>query len=396
MRESLFSPLWYRVAEQHPHLRAEVRVQRQEVRDQRWYLLVNAANGRQYRVNHKAYQFIGRCDGQRSVQQVWDDLLDQLRDDAPTQDEVIQTLNQLDQQDLLVYEAAPDAKAMVRRRDERTRKRVQGFVNPFALRIPLGDPSAWLSRLDPLATLLFTKVMLCAWIAAMAVALAVAASHWDVLSAHAIQQMTTPRYLFLAWLAFPLIKALHELGHALAVRRWGGTVPEVGFSLFVLVPAPYVDASSSVAFRYRYQRLVVGAAGLMIELGIAALALAVWLNVQPGLVSDLAFVTLFIASVSTLVFNGNPLAPFDAYFIFCDALDLPNLGPRSKAWWTSATLRVMHGNAAPPRMALSGGEGKWLFLYAPLSLAYRVTIAFVLVLWLGAHSAALGVVGAIA
>src|SRR3954467_607168 len=124
MAESLFSPLWYRVAEQHPHLRAEVRVQRQQVRGQRWFLLLNGANGRQFRVNQKAYEFIARCDGVRSVQQVWDALLHELRDDAPTQDEVIQTLNQLDEEELIAYENAPEAKTMVRRRDERSKAKV--------------------------------------------------------------------------------------------------------------------------------------------------------------------------------------------------------------------------------------------------------------------------------
>jgi putative peptide zinc metalloprotease protein len=393
MRESLFSPLWYRVAEQHPHLRAEVRVQRQQVRDQRWYLLVNAASGRQFRVNEQAWAFIGRCDGTRSVEQVWNALLEQLRDDAPTQSEVIQMLNQLDEQDLLAYEHAPDAATLTRRKSERTQRRVQGFVNPFAMRIPLGDPSAFLRRLDALPAYLFNPVTLCLWLAAMAGAFLAAASHWDTLATHARTYMSTPHYLLFAWIAFPVLKALHELGHALAVRRWGGIVSGVGFSLFVLVPAPYVDASAAAAFRSRYQRVVVGAAGMMVELFIAAIALAVWLNVQPGVVSDLAFVTMFIASLSTVMFNGNPLLPFDAYFILCDALDLPNLGPRSKAWWSRASLRAIGSDNAAATLSVSRGEGKWLIAYAPLSFIYRVALSVALVVWLGSYSTVLAVCG---
>lgn len=395
MHESLFSPIWYRVAGQHPHLRAEVRVQRQQVRDQRWYLLVNAANGRQFRVNQKAYEFIGRCDGQRSVQQVWDELVEILRDDAPTQDEVIQTLEELDQQDLLAHETAPEAKAMVRRRDDRAQKRVQGFVNPFALRVPLGDPSALLARLDALPGRLFNVFTFWIWLAVTGAAAVVAASHLGTLSQHAADYMLTPRYLLLAWLSFPVIKALHELGHALAVRRWGGEVHEAGFTLFVLVPAPYVDASASAAFPYRSQRLIVSAAGIMIELALAAIALIVWLNVQPGLIRDLAFVTMFIASVSTMMFNANPLLRFDAYYILCDALNLPNLDSRSKAWWYQTVQRILGGASATPPMQLSGGERKWLFLYAPLSFIFRIAISCLLVLWLGAYSTTLGIVAAL-
>lgn len=396
MQESLFSPVWYRVAAQHPHLRPEVRVQRQQVRDQRWYLLVNAANGRQFRVNQKAYELIGRCDGQRTVQAVWDALLAELRDDAPTQDEVIETLNELDKQDLIAHETAPDAKTLVRRRDERAQKRVQGFVNPFALRVPLGDPSALLRRLDALPRLVFNRLALWIWIAATAAAAAVAASHLDVMTAHAADYMLTPRYLVLTWLSFPLVKALHELAHALAVRRWGGEVHEVGFTLFVLVPAPYVDASAAAAFPERHERLIVSAAGIMAELAIAAVALTVWLNVEPGIVRDLAFVTTFIASVSTVMFNGNPLLRFDAYYILCDALHLPNLDSRSKAWWMELVTRALGGTAAAQRMQSARGETKWLFLHAPLSFAFRIGISCLLVVWAGAHSTVLGVIAALA
>ena len=393
MRESLFSPLWYRVAEKHPQLRSEVRTQRQQVRDQRWYLLVNPTNGRQFRVNEQAWAFIGRCDGHLTVEQVWNALLEQFRDDAPTQNEVIQLLNQLDEHELIAYEHTADPATLARRRSERTKAKAQGFVNPFAMRVPLGDPSAFLRKLDAWPRVLFNRATLAVWLVATLSAFVAAAAHWDSLALHARNFMATPRYLLIAWLVFPLLKAVHELAHALAVRRWGGTVGGMGFSLFVLVPAPYVDASASAAFRSRYQRVVVGAAGMMAELVIAALALLVWLNVQPGLVSDVAFVTMFIASVTTVIFNGNPLLPFDAYFIACDVLDLPNLGPRSRTWWSRAMLRAAGGAKAPELMSVSRGEGKWLALYAPLALVYRIVLSVGLVIWLGVHSTFLAVAG---
>jgi putative peptide zinc metalloprotease protein len=391
VQESLFSPLWYRVADQHPHLRAEVRVQRHHVRGERWYILVNTANGRQFRVNRAAYEFIGRCDGVRSVQQVWDELMGELGDHAPTQPEVVQTLADLDEQELLAHDSIPEAKKLVKRRDERTRKKVQGFVNPFAMRIPLGNPSKFLSKLDRVPKFLFSRTMLAVWLAVVGVALAFAASTWDTLSDHAAEYMATPRYILLAWVCFPLLKTLHELGHALAVRRWGGEVHDAGFSLFVLVPAPYVDASASAAFPDRFARLIVAAAGMMVELFVAALALAVWMNVESGLLADLAFVMLFTAGLSTLVFNGNPLLRFDAYYMLCDAFDLPNLDSRSKAWWMRSIVRVLRGSKAPTQEEVSKGEIKWLAFYAPAAFAYRIAISAALVLWLGSHSSSLAV-----
>jgi putative peptide zinc metalloprotease protein len=395
VQESLFSELWYRVADTRPHLRPEVHVQRQHVRGERWYLLVNAANTRQFRINHRAYDFLGRCDGSRTVQAIWDDLLEQLRDDAPTQGEVIETLTELERQDLLAHDGPVDARTLVRRRDERAQKKAQRFVNPLALRVPLGDPSAVLARVAAAPMLLFNRVTLALWLAAIVVAALVAAPQWRSMTAHAAEYMGTPRYLALAWLVFPFLKTLHELAHALAVRRWGGEVHEAGFTLFVLVPAPYVDASAASAFPYRYQRFIVGAAGMMVELAVAALALMVWTSVEPGLVRDLAFVTMFIASVSTVMFNGNPLLRFDAYYILCDALDLPNLGTRSKAWWRSVMVRALGAASAADASPSSRGEGKWLFAYAPLSLAAQIAVSCVLILWLGASSTVLAVLAAL-
>lgn len=386
MSPSLFSPLWYRIADLHPQLRPDVRVQLQQYRDQRWHLLVGTASGRMFRVNDQAYRFVGHCDGRQSVQEIWDIVLAQAGDDAPTQDEVIAVLSQLDAQGLLTYEIVPDAAALADSGDASRKRRRRAFVNPFALRIPLGNPSALLKRLDWLGLTLLNPVSLWVWVAVVAAAAVTAAAHWSELSAHAAAHLATPRFLLLAWLCYPVIKLLHELGHGLAVRRWGGEVREAGFSLLVLIPAPYVDASASAAFRDRRHRIVVGAIGIMVELAIAAVALAIWLNGQPGLTRDIAFVAAFIASVSTLLFNGNPLLNFDGYYVLSDAIDVPNLGPRSRSHWDGMLMRLALGDGAPPRPRFARGERKWLALYAPLSLVYRLFVSVLIVTWVAAHS----------
>ena len=116
MYGSLFSPLWYRISALHPQMRPDIRVRRQQYRDQCWHLLTGTASGRMYRINDKAYQFVGRCDGRHSVHEIWEVLLAELGDDAPTQDEVIAVLNQLDLQGLLTYEVVPDAAALADRK----------------------------------------------------------------------------------------------------------------------------------------------------------------------------------------------------------------------------------------------------------------------------------------
>jgi putative peptide zinc metalloprotease protein len=394
MTNSLFSTQWYRVAQLHPRLRPQVRTQRRHWRGQRWYVLSDAATGRQHMINEPAFQFIGRCDGRHDVQRVWDAVLETQGDAAPTQDEVIQLLAQLNEHELLQCERTPDTDALFQRRKESSRRKRRQMVNPFAFRLPLGDPSGWLHRLDSVGTLLFRPAGFWIWLAVVALGLLTAAANWAELYAHARTHMLTPGYLALGWILFPMIKGLHELGHALAVRRWGGEVHEIGVALLVLVPAPYVDASASSGFALRRQRATVAAAGIMVETTLAVVALLVWLNVQPGMTRDVAFVVMAIGGVSTLLFNGNPLLRFDAYYVLCDLFDLPNLANRSSAYWSYLMRRrVLRAPAEPPQVA--AGELKWLLLYAPFSFAYRLWISVVIILWLGAKWLVLGAFAAI-
>lgn len=395
MSRSLFSPLWYRVARQSPRLDTDVRVERQRSRDELWYVLRDAVSGRHFRINEHAYQFVGRCDGSRTVQAIWDDLLDRLGDDAPTQDEVIVLLDRLDESGLIVTDVALEPATAVRRAKRQSKRRKRVFVNPFAFRIALGDPWRVLDRIGPYFSWLFHPAVLVVWCGLMLLALVLAAANWGALSGHARAYVGSSSFLLLTWLSFPVIKALHEMCHALAVRHWGGEVHETGITLFALMPAPYMDASAAAAFGARHQRVAVGAAGVMCELFIAAVGLLVWLMVQPGSIRDLAFVCMFTGSVSTLAFNGNPLLKFDAYYVLCDLLELPNLASRSAGWWSARIKRLLAGMPMQAQTPLAAGEEKWLAIYAPLSSLYRIGLSVAMVLWIGAQSALIGALAAV-
>lgn len=379
---------WQRVAHLRPSLLPQVSIHRQQLRGAPWWLLSNDTAGVHHRVNEAAYQFVGRCDGRYTVQEIWHVLCELHTEAVLTQDEIVQLLVQLEQRELMHSGYSPEADSLFAVREARQR-RSRYNLNPFAFRFALGDPSRWLKRLDPLAHTVFRPAVFWLWLALIAVAALVAGAHWNALASHGQQHLLSPRYLALGWVLFPLIKALHELGHALAVRRWGGEVHEFGIGLFLLVPAPYVDASASTRFTGRVERMAVGAAGIMVELTLAGLALVIWLTTQPGWVHDIAFATMFVCTVSTLLFNGNPLLRYDGYYVMCDAFDLPNLATRSGAYWGHLLRRYLLRARAPAPEA-ADGERKWLIGYAPLSFAYRALLWISLVLYAGSYWLALG------
>ena len=386
----LVSAAWYRVAGLRARLDARVGMARHVVRGKVWHVLTEAGTGRQLRLNPPAWAFAGRCDGTRSVDDIWHLLLDTMGDAAPTQDDILQLLSRLQQAGAMHVDSAPNLAAMFARRTTENRRRRRAWINPLALKLRLFDPTHLLDRIGPRLAWLFSPATLLLWMACVALAAFACALNFPALRAAATALLDAPRSVFFFWLCYPPIKALHELAHALAVRHFGGTVRDTGITLFLFTPAPYVDASAANGFARPHQRIVVSAAGIMVELALAAFAAGVWLMVEPGVVRDIAFVTLFACTVSTLLFNGNPLLRFDAYYVLCDALGLPNLALRSNAWWAAAARRMLLGEAAVPDALLAAGERKWLLCYAPLSWAWRVTLLGALVLWVGAKSWMLG------
>lgn len=387
----IFSPHWYRVAGLHPRLRAHVSVSRQIHRDEVWYVIADPLSGRYHRLNRAAYAFVGRCDGSFSVQHVADSLLAEAPESALTQDEIVRLLMQLNQRGLIQCETTPDVEALFQRQEASRRQRRRQGVNPLAFRVRLGNPASFLKRFDRWRHVLVSWQSLVAWLLIVLAGAAVAVTHKDALLAAGHTWVGTPRFLLFAWLLYPLIKALHELAHGLAIRRFDGEVCEMGVSLLLLTPAPYVNASAASAMPRAGQRLTVSAAGIIAELGLAALALMVWAVVQPGLVRDLALTVAVIGTSSSLLFNGNPLLRFDGYHVMCDALDLPNLAQRSHAYWRYLIHRRLLSLEHVPSPEPARGERPWLVAYAPASWLYRVGLSIAIVSWLGGISMLLGV-----
>jgi putative peptide zinc metalloprotease protein len=396
MNQPLVSGAWYRVASLKPGLVGGLKIVRQQVRDQVWHVLVEPGSGRQLRLNPAAYALAGRCDGRATVEELWQAELARCGDQAPTQDETLRLLAQLSRAGMLQFDTAPNLSLLFARRTEDEERSRRAFINPLALRTRLFDPTRLLDVLAPLADRLARWPLFLLWTVGLLLAALAAAVNFPALQADAQRVLATPSSFAIAWLAYPLVKALHELGHALAVRRYGGAVREVGLSLMLLTPAPYVDASAANAFQGARQRAVVSAAGILVELTLAALATLAWTLLAPGLVRDAALVVVLICTVSTLVFNANPLLRLDGYYLLCDLLQLPNLALRSQAWWASQWRRLLGAAPALPAGSLSAGESKWLVFHAPASLAYRLVLLGALVFWIGHQSWLLGWLAVIA
>lgn len=362
---------WLAVRDARPRVALHASVNMRDIRGEPWAVVQNSVNGEQVRVNGPALAIVQSMDGERTVEAL---LAAEMPDACDAERDALATsVLVLEASGLLSFGRGSDTHRLVQR--ARDRQRASGWrkrLDPLALRVPLHNPDAWLERLSPWLKRRSGKRIAMFAVALMTLALSIAVGGFAELSADFSRHASTPANWWQYVVVYPALKLIHELAHALAVKANGGAVHEAGLSLLVLMPVPYVDASDSNRFVARAERVAVGVAGMLAEAVIAALAVLLWSVTEPGRLHDLAFATALLGSVSTLLFNANPLLRFDGYHVLQDMLDMPNLGTRSTRYLAYLLKRhaLRVGAARPPMMV--PGEARWLLGYGLASLLYRI------------------------
>ncbi|HVY19715.1 MAG TPA: peptidase M50 [Bauldia sp.] len=375
MSRSMYSPLWHRVENLRLSLKPQTEVSRHVVRGEVWYVARDRMSNRAHRFSIGVYAVVMRMNGSRTLDEIWREVAEAFGDDAPSQDQIIQLVGQLYSFDLIHVDRPVDVGELAERADRQNRGLArQRYLNPLYLRLRLFDPNRFLDTTVHLVRPLFGRVGFLLWLALMVWFVTEAALNWSALTDDIGDRVLAVGNIALLIVVFPLLKAVHEMGHAYATKVAGGEVHEIGVMLLVLMPAPYVDASSSALFSSKAHRILVGAAGMMAELTVAAGAMAVWLAAEPGLVRAIAFNAMLIASVSTVAFNANPLLRFDGYYILSDLFELPNLATRAPRYYSYLVQRYLFGLRSAASPITARGERLWFLLYAPASFAYRIVM----------------------
>lgn len=393
---NVFSPHWYRVASLVPRLRKHVQLHRHVYRGRTWYVLQDHSSGRFHRFTPSAHRIIGLMDGHHSMDQIWNHAVRHLGDDALTQGQVIQLLAQLYKSDVLITDVTPDTRELFERQVTSSRRqKIQRWKSPLAIRIPLLDPDRFIVATLPLMRILFSRWGMLFWLLVVGGSAVTAFIHWPELTRNLVDRVLAGNNILVLLVTFPLVKLLHEFGHAYAARVHGGEIHEMGIMFLIMMPIPYVDASTSSAFPSRWHRALVGSAGMLTELFLAALALHVWLHVEPGLLSAVMYNTMIIAGVSTLLFNANPLIRFDGYYVLADLLEIPNLGSRSTQYLGFLIQKHLFGVEGLRSPATAPGEARWFIFYGIASFIYRLFLITFIVFLLADNYFIIGVILAI-
>lgn len=387
------STSWYRVASLCPRMRPHCKFYRHRYRGKVWHVIQDDVTGRIFRLSPASFIVVGLMDGIRTVDAIWMEACRHIGSEAPSQDEVIALLAQLNAANLLQTEIPPDtAGLLTQKRRSRRQQWLQGVLNLLSVRIPLCDPDRFLERTTRSVQWIFGRAGAALWLLVVLPAIVLAIEHGEELAAGLPGGILTSHNTVVMGACFLVLKLLHELGHSYAVKARGGAVHELGIMLLVLAPVPYVDASAASAFPDKRHRVLVGAAGMIVEVFCASIALFIWLLVESGLVKTIAYDVMLIAGISTVVFNINPLLRLDGYYMLSDALEIPNLAQRASAYWTHLVDKYVLKLEDVAEFEADAGERSWLLAYAPLSFFYRVFVLLAIAMVVASEYLFVGVV----
>ncbi len=365
-------------------LRSDLVVSRERFGERRYVVVKDPLALRYFRLHEEEFALLQLVDGRNGFDEIRAALEERFAPQRFEPADMSHFVASMHQAGLLISHAAGQAAPLLERRRKAARRElVQKLLSPTAVRLRGIDPAPLFDRLLPCVRWCFTPAAAAAALLLVVAALGLfAVRHEEILRRLPTwQTFFTPSNLLLLAALMAGIKVVHELGHGLACRRFGGECHELGLMFLMFAPCLYCNVSDAWRLPKR-QRVVVGAAGIGVELVLASLALFGWWFSEPGLFHQLCLGTMFVSGVSTLVVNGNPLLRYDGYFILSDLVEAPNLAEKSAAvvrrWFD---VRCFGLDDEPDPMLPATHRG-WYALYAVASGLYRLALSFSIVLFL--------------
>jgi putative peptide zinc metalloprotease protein len=332
-----------------------------------------------FQVGVAEYQLMASLDGQKSIREIVAELAvsadgkGALLDD----DRAVKICQWLVQNNLVFGHDVDSSKRLDTQAKMLQRAKLMGLVNPISCKLRIFNPNRVLTLIQPYTQWAFSGWVLVIWLLTGCYALATLFSNWDKLgSASAgIFSGSSWIWLLLIWIG---LKVVHEAAHGIACRRFGGEVPEAGVLLLLFTPMAYVNVTSMWRFANRWHRIVVASAGMYVELFISFVSIIIWQRF-PGVVGDIAFDVFIMSSVTTILFNANPLMRFDGYFILSDLLKVPNLYTKGTKWFGDRIKSLYFGVPKTPNICASTELGR-VAVYGSLAFFWKITICFSLII----------------
>lgn len=378
-------------------LRTELKFDSRSQHGEPFVVIEDPVRSKYFQVGAREYRFIALLDGNKTGREVIKSLNENLdADEEPFTDQTATEVCQwLMQSNLVFGDSVDNAKRLSQQANAGKRAKLIGLLNPISFKFNLFNPNKALTAVQPYVQWWFSRWFAVIWCIVAVYATTLMYTNWSKMGAASTGILSEHSWIWLlvTWI---VLKVVHETAHGVACRRYGGEVPEAGVLLLLFTPMAFVNVTSMWRFPNRWHRMVVSGAGMYVELFISFVALIVWTRTT-GVVADVSFNIFIMASVTTILFNANPLMRFDGYFLLSDALAIPNLYTKGTNWFGDRLKNVFFGtpktpNLCPPRELRTASIYGCMAFFWKISISVSLTIGAA-VLFNGA-GLVLGVIGA--
>lgn len=366
-------------------LRPDLVIGRQEYQGRPVWIAKDPLSLKFFRFNSTDYALLLLMDGTRTASEIINESARLDPSAALTEDSLKQFVASLYNSGLLMSLSPGQAEPLLKRDDlRRKRENIAWFTNVLSIRFRGINPEPVLRTLYPFVSWIFSPLAAGLSLALMVSAFMLVTVQFSTLQSRlpALEQFFSPTGALGLMLALAVTKVIHELGHGLTCRHFGGECHEMGVLILVLTPCLYCNVSDAWTMPSKWHRIAISLAGIWIDLLIASAATFLWWYSQPGMLNHFCLNLMFVCSVSTILFNANPLLRFDGYYVLSDLLEIPNLAQKSSTIVRRTLASVCLG-VEPPQDAMLPDQSRGLFvLYAVAAFVYRWFITLSILLFL--------------
>lgn len=366
-------------------MRPDLTVRQHRYQGQAAWVVKDPVGLKYFRFREEEYAVLKWLDGRQSLDMLKQRYEKRFPPGKITLEELARFVGTLHQSGLVLSLLPEQGRQLKQRRDERKRQKLLStFTNLLAIRTRGIDPQRLLNWLLPLTRWFFTPLAAGCFLVVGLAAVLLVAVKFDTFQARLPgfhEFFAAGNWIYLAS-ALAVTKVLHELGHGLSCRRFGGECHEIGLMMLVLTPCMYCDVSDSWMLKSKWQRATIGAAGMYVELVLASFATFIWWFSAPGLLNNLMLSVMFVSSVSTVMFNANPLLRYDGYYILADLLEIPNLRQKATSFVTRKLGAWCLGLEEPQDRYLPRSSRILFSLYTVAAVIYRWVVVIAILTFL--------------
>jgi putative peptide zinc metalloprotease protein len=352
----------------------------------RVYWVVKDPVGLQYfRFEEEEFAILQMLDGVASLDQIAEQFEAMFPPQTIRTEELQQFIGMLHRSGLVITGAGGQGEQLKKLRDEKVGKqRLAAMSNILAVRFKGIDPNRILDFLNSYLWWFWTKPMLVVNLMLMASAALLILVQFDVFQSKlpSFDSFFAAQNWLLIATVLAVTKILHEFGHGLSCKYFGGECHEMGVMFLVLTPCLYCNVSDSWMLPNRWHRAAIGAGGMYVELVLASICTFIWWFSEPGMLNYLCLNVMFVSSVSTLLFNANPLLRYDGYYILSDVLEIPNLRQKASSILSRKLGKWCLGIDPPEDPFLPQRHQGLFALYSVAAALYRWVVVFSILFFL--------------